>query len=260
MVKKIHYVWLGGEEPEVVKTNVERWSRLNPDFEICAWHHVDDSVLEIPFAKSALAEKRWAFLSDIVRLKAMAEYGGVYLDCDVELLSPLNRLEPYGGKLVMGYMYDCALGTAAWYAPPQHPYIADIIERYHHLKKGIWPVNNSIFTEYFINSVPGFLLNGKSWENEQCKLFPKEYFEQPAFMPQWGVSVHHCCGSWRLSSNMDAMAKDTRTLPAHLLLWLKRKIRTYRSLRSNEFRACYKAACRNQRLMYPRHRYYDEES
>ena len=38
MIKKIHYCWFGSEKPDIVKRNVEHWSRLNPDFEICEWN------------------------------------------------------------------------------------------------------------------------------------------------------------------------------------------------------------------------------
>lgn len=37
MIKKIHYVWGGCPEPDVVKRNVESWAKLNPDFEIVKW-------------------------------------------------------------------------------------------------------------------------------------------------------------------------------------------------------------------------------
>lgn len=90
--------------------------------------------------------------------------------------------------MVIGYLYDCALGTAVVYSPPQHPYVSEIRRRYHRIDKDFWPVSNSIFTEYFINDVPGFLLNGKRWENDKALVLPRNVFEQPSFIRTRGTS------------------------------------------------------------------------
>ena len=39
-----------------------------------------------------IEQKKYAFLSDYVRLKVVAEQGGVYFDTDVELLRPIDEL------------------------------------------------------------------------------------------------------------------------------------------------------------------------
>ena len=38
------------------------------------------------------AEKKYAYLSDYVRLWAVEKYGGIYLDTDVEVIRPLEKL------------------------------------------------------------------------------------------------------------------------------------------------------------------------
>lgn len=39
-----------------------------------------------------IEQKKYAFLSDYVRLKVVADHGGVYFDTDVELLKPIDAL------------------------------------------------------------------------------------------------------------------------------------------------------------------------
>lgn len=259
MVKKIHCCWFGTEMPDSVKRNLNHWKSLNPDFEICLYTEDNIDVSGIEYAERALFNKKWAFLSDIVRLQALYSQGGVYMDMDVELIKPLSFLSRKdANKLVMGYMYDCALGTAVIYSPPRHHVIGDVLKRYDMVKSGFYPVNNSVFTEYFINSVPGFLLNGKEWENESCHVYPKEYFEQPAFIRNHGMSIHHCCGSWKSHDNGRFGVAMTISYLAHLKKWVARKWRTYCSCRKNEFYEVHKAALRGEFMPFYARWYYTD--
>lgn len=247
MVKKIHYCWFGGAMPKPVKRNVEQWARLNPEFEICEWNESNVDFSNYELGVRAQECGKWAFIADIVRLEKLVEEGGFYLDSDVELLRPLSVS---GDKLELGYMYDCALGTAVMYAPPAHPYLRDILYSYRYLRSDNWTVNNTIFTAYFVNLVSDFLLNGRAWENEFCRIYPKEVFEQPSFIRSRGVSIHHCCGSWKKEFNRTFSLNAGGGMFAHLLKWASRKCRTWLSARDNEFTPCYRAALSGKRLPF----------
>ncbi len=245
MVKKIHYCWFGGDMPDTVKRNVEHWAKLNPDFEICEWNESNVDINKFEFGRKAAKCGKWGFLADIVRLEKLIEQGGVYLDADVELIRPFTPFIE-GEKLIMGYMYDCALGTAVLYSPPGHPYLKDILHSYHHIKPDACPVNNTIFTAFFINQVQNFLLNGREWENELCHIYPKETFEQPAFIRTHGMSIHHCCGSWKTAFNSQFSFKSNLNILKHVLKWASRKYHTWQALQNNEFSSCFKAAIHGQ--------------
>lgn len=248
MIKKIHYCWFGGKKPELVKNNIETWAVLNPDYEIKEWNETNSNLENNKFAQNALKNKKWAFVSDIARLHALLAEGGFYFDTDVELCRPLRELNIPKDKLTMGYMYDCALGTAVMYAPPNHYILKNILNLYEYVKEECYPVNNTIFTDYFINNVSNFLLNGKKWENEFVKIFPKEFFEQPAFIRTHGFSIHHCSNSWMPTNNGEIKFDIDKV---HFIKWLKRKINTAIALHKNEFYPYYKAARKGISLHKP---------
>ncbi|MCI7005426.1 MAG: hypothetical protein MR890_08445 [Akkermansia muciniphila] len=256
MTKIIHYCWFGSPVPEAVKRNVGNWSRLNPDFEIREWNDSNCDVSEYEFGRRAWAARRWGFVVDPVRVDKLYEFGGWYVDADVEMITPLSRYEEVGDKMVIGYLYDCALGTAVVYSPSQHSYVSEIRRRYHRIDKDFWPVSNSIFTEYFINDVPGFLLNGKRWENDKALVLPRNIFEQPSFIRTRGTSIHHCCGSWAPTADNRFSLSATSAGAAHLIKWAKRWRRNYLQLRSNEFVPCYRAAKKGIRLPFDVSKYY----
>lgn len=240
MVKKIHYCWFGGSPPPSVQANVAEWKRLNPDFEFCEWNDHNIDMSDYPFGSRAIREKRWGFLVDIIRPLKLFTEGGFYIDADVEMIRPLNLLECDGDCVIIGYMYDCALGTAVVYSPPGHPVIGALLAEYGRIKADAWPVSNSVFTDYFINRVTGFRLDGKRWidSEQQLSVYPKETFEQPAFRRESGMTLHHCSGSW-MPANASAEYKVSGGTASHRNKWLRRKIRTFLSLLRSEYLPAY---------------------
>jgi mannosyltransferase OCH1-like enzyme len=249
MIKKIHYCWFGGKMPANVAANVATWKRMNPDFELCEWNEGNSDVSAYAFGRRALEQKKWGFVSDIVRLQKLYSEGGVYLDTDVELIRPLEILAGEGDQFVLGYIFDCALGTAVLYSPARHPVVGKLLGEYHHVSAGVWPVNNTIFTDYFINHVPDYLLNGRRWKESAAKIsiYPKEFFEQPAFVRQRGISIHHCSGSW-MPKNTGTVLKVSAAGESPKLKWLKRKVRTFFAALRSEYRAVYWQALRGRRI------------
>lgn len=89
--KIIHYCWFGGnEKPAVVKKCIESWKKVCPNWEIREWNEENFDVNVVPYMKEAYDVKKWAFVSDIARLLVIYQYGGVYLDTDVELLESID--------------------------------------------------------------------------------------------------------------------------------------------------------------------------
>ena len=81
--KKIHYCWFGrGPMPELALKCIESWHRYMPDYEYKLWNEDNFEVGSFIYTKEAYQARKFAFVSDVVRLKALAEEGGIYLDVD----------------------------------------------------------------------------------------------------------------------------------------------------------------------------------
>ena len=94
--KKIHYCWFGGNpKPKLAEKCIASWKKYCPGWEIIEWNESNFDVNQNGYTKMCIEQKKYAFLSDYVRLKVVAEQGGVYFDTDVELLRPIDDLLEY---------------------------------------------------------------------------------------------------------------------------------------------------------------------
>lgn len=91
--KIIHYCWFGGNElPEEVKKCINSWEKVMPEYKIIRWDESNYDVTKNRFIKEAYENKKWAFVSDYARLDILYNYGGVYLDTDVEVIKSFDDL------------------------------------------------------------------------------------------------------------------------------------------------------------------------
>ena len=92
--KIIHYCWFGGKPmPELEQTCIISWRTHMPNWKYQLWSEENFDVSAAPrYVQEAYAAKKYAFVSDYVRLWALEREGGVYLDTDVEVLRPFDML------------------------------------------------------------------------------------------------------------------------------------------------------------------------
>ena len=82
--KIIHYCWFGGApKPQSFIDCMASWTQVMPDYQLMCWDEKNSPIAECAFAQKAFDLKKWAFVSDYVRLYALYNYGGIYLDIDV---------------------------------------------------------------------------------------------------------------------------------------------------------------------------------
>ena len=96
--KIIHYCWLSDEPyPELVQRCMQSWKEKLPDYEFMLWDMNRFNVHSVPWVEQACSVKKWAFAADYIRLYALYNYGGIYLDSDVEVLKSFDELldRPY---------------------------------------------------------------------------------------------------------------------------------------------------------------------
>ncbi|MBR6720285.1 MAG: glycosyl transferase [Clostridia bacterium] len=113
--KVIHYCWFGkGKMPPLSEKCIKSWKKYCPDYEIVCHSEDNFDISENRYAREAYDAKKWAFVSDYVRLKVIYDEGGIYLDTDVELIKPLDTLIAETG--FMGFDDNGVISTGLGFA------------------------------------------------------------------------------------------------------------------------------------------------
>lgn len=90
----LHYCWFGGNPlPELEQCCLESWKRYMPEWQIMRWNESNFNIATAPvYVQQAYQAKKYAFVSDYVRLWALEQYGGLYMDVDFEVYRPFDDL------------------------------------------------------------------------------------------------------------------------------------------------------------------------
>ena len=85
--KIVHYCWFGGKPlPEDAKKCIASWRKYLPDYEIKEWNESNFDVNSNRYVREAYESRKFAFVTDYVRLYALVMEGGIYMDTDVEVI------------------------------------------------------------------------------------------------------------------------------------------------------------------------------
>ena len=126
MAKIIHYCWFGGnKKPKKLKKYIKSWKKYLPDYEIMEWNESNFDVNITKFSKKAYECKKWAFVSDVARIYALKEYGGIYFDTDVQVIKSLTPL--LDTKFLCGMEIGNHYGTGIIGAEKNSPIIKKIL-------------------------------------------------------------------------------------------------------------------------------------
>lgn len=89
--KIIHYCWFGPAEMNTMaKKCIESWRRHLSDYELKLWNEESFDLNSTTWTRQAYDAKKYAFVTDYVRLYALYNFGGIYMDTDVEVLKSLD--------------------------------------------------------------------------------------------------------------------------------------------------------------------------
>lgn len=208
--KVIHYCWFGRNPlPELAVKCIESWRKHCPDYQIIEWNESNYNVSKHPFIEKAYIQKKWAFVADYARVDILYNYGGVYLDIDVELLSNLDRFlkyDFYAGFETERYInFGLGYGSCA-----KHSVLKDILDVYDGIE---FPDDDLTLTDIACPKIQtqvlqkyGLICNNRNQIVKDCYIFRTEYFCPITFdtgkmhITDRTVSVHHFSASW-FSSN-----------------------------------------------------------
>ena len=79
--------------PELAQQCLASWKEHMPEWEIKRWDESNFEVSSAPlYVRQAYEARKFAFVSDYIRLWALEQYGGVYMDTDVKVLKSYEPL------------------------------------------------------------------------------------------------------------------------------------------------------------------------
>lgn len=130
MIKKtLHLCWLSGDPfPPLIQHCLDSWKKYLPDYEVVVWDRQRFDLQGTPWVREAFAYQKYAFAADYIRLYALHEMGGIYLDADVEVTGSFDDLLNQGS--FMGYESSGDLEPAVIGAHAGMPWIRDCLDRY----------------------------------------------------------------------------------------------------------------------------------
>jgi hypothetical protein len=220
--KIIHYCWFGGNPiPALTKKCIRSWKKFCPDYEIKLWTEENFDLNTCPvYVTEAYKSKKWAFVSDYVRLKIVYDEGGIYLDTDVELIKSIDHLldctaffgfETDGGCVATGLGFGSEKGAPVLRALMDDYEGIPFIKEDGSLDLTTCPVRNTRTLYRF-----GLVKDGGDQTLEGgIRILPAEYLSPVVYstgkknITDKTVSIHHYQSSW-VKKSLRTRTKITR--------------------------------------------------
>lgn len=244
--KVIHLCWLSGDPfPTDIVKCLRTWNDKLNDYTIWLWgkapndlSSIDDLKIEVKefdlystiWTKEAFDARKYAFAADYIRLYALYNYGGIYLDADVLVYRSFDEL------LHVPYFIGCdqirAFEAAVIGAEKGCQWIKDILDTYegkHFVKaEGSYDMMELPVRFHHVLVDKGYKFNLAKNHNYNFELFTIKVFPHDYFNGRDAVEVHptkrsYCShnymGSWqkKTKSNVSTIDAIKQMMPKWLL-------------------------------------------
>ena len=230
----IHYCWFGrGEMPELALKCIESWHKCMPNYDYKLWNEDSFDVNSTPYTKEAYEARKFAFVTDYVRLYALYTEGGIYMDTDVEALKPYDDLLELSG--FTGYEGSKYLppvtGTMA--SEPGGEWVKEQLAAYDGahflLPDGSMDLKTNTVRISEIMKKGGFVQNGKKQIYKGMNIFPVEFFcprqtTGEILITEDTYCDHHFMGSWGKGKKPSRLKRLIGQKNMTRLIKLKRKL------------------------------------
>ncbi len=204
--KKIHYCWFGmGHMPKIALKCIASWKKYLPDYELKKWDENNFDIDMYPYVREAYDKRKFAFVTDVVRLYALYHEGGIYMDTDVEVLRPLDKFLNH--VAFSGFESDINIPTGIMASEKGGKWVKDNLQYYkekHFVREDEsldLTTNVEIITNYM-------LLLGLRQDNTYqdfpglITFYPKDYFcpkslvDEKLYLTKNSYTIHHFSGTW----------------------------------------------------------------
>ena len=204
--KIIHYCWFGrGEKPALAQMCIESWKKYLPTYELKEWNEDNFDISQNQYVREAYENRKFAFVTDYVRLYAIYTEGGIYMDTDVEVVGDFDVFLHH--HAFSGFETDGNVPTGMMAAEKGSVWAKDLLDQYS-MRKFIqkdgsfdMTTNTKVITDYMVQK--GLLLNNKYQDfPDFCTMYPADYFcpkdhrTGKIRCTKNTVCIHHFAGSW----------------------------------------------------------------
>lgn len=204
--KIIHYCWFGrNPKSGMINECIQSWKNHLPDYEIVEWNEDNFDINSNLYVKQAYENKKWAFVSDYVRLWALYNFGGIYFDTDVQCL---KSMDPFlKDHAFTGYESNDRPVTAVMGCEKGNLVFKYLLDYYKNVSfitddgKFNTTTNTVIISKML--SRYGFIANGKKGCVRGMVIYPQIYFCPNNFSRIFGIpskksyTIHHFDQSWK---------------------------------------------------------------
>ncbi len=174
--KKIHYCWFGrGEKPKLARKCIASWKKYCPDYEIIEWNEDNFDLNMNAYTKMCYEQKKYAFLTDYIRLWVVNNQGGIYFDTDVEVVRCFDDL--LSNSAFFGFENKENINTGVGFgAEVGNEILQKMLEEYdvfldgNHGTQGCPILNTQALKKM------GLQLNGKKQQIQNAIVYPSDYF------------------------------------------------------------------------------------
>ena len=204
--KKIHYCWFGGRaKPELAEKCIESWKQFCPDYELVEWNEETFDINSNLYVKQAYESKKFAFVTDYVRLYALYTQGGVYMDTDVMVLKSLD--EYLNHQAFSGFESKTKIPTGIMAAEKGCPLFKELLSYYDAATflREDGTLNMTTNVEIITNMLTpkGFKPNGQYQVVDEMAFYSQNVFcpshkklKNKKYMKDT-VTIHYFAGSWK---------------------------------------------------------------
>ena len=204
--KIIHYCWFGrGEMPELAQQCIASWHQHMPDWEYKLWNEDNFDVNSTAYTKEGYEAKKYAFVSDYVRLWALNNEGGLYLDTDVMVFKPFDDLLVHRAFAGFEGSKHLPVGTCVMSSEAKGHWVSEMLEAYKNrhflLEDGVYELTTNVQFITSLMSKQGFVQDGKEQDYKDLHVFPVEYFSPRQTTGEYVRTENTYCdhlgvGSW----------------------------------------------------------------
>lgn len=198
--KIIHYCWFGkNDKSEIIKKCINSWKEKLKGYKFVEWNESNFDITKNIFCRQAYENEKWAFVSDYVRIKVLLEYGGVYLDTDLEITNDISELIE-GKNLVLGYYSNNSISGGFFACNKQNDFFIEVINKYESIEfindeeKYKCICNNNIINDILVNKY-NVQLDNSIYNKNNIVIYPKEYINEKGKNIK-NYAIHHDQASW----------------------------------------------------------------